>query len=98
MINNRKHRKLNSDNLLKIDIMLKLRLKRGGRKRQPSYRIILIKSDARREGRPIENLGFYNPISKEFVIKSDRVKMRLKQGAKPTLTVQNLLIKSGILA
>lgn len=77
--------------------MLKLRLKKGGRKRQPAYRVVLIKSDARREGRPIENLGFYNPISKEFNVMAERVKIRLDQGAQPTPTVKNLLVKAGII-
>ena len=76
--------------------MLKLRLTRGGRKRQPSYRVILIKSDSRREGRPIENLGYYNPLSKQFVVNAERVKTRLSQGAQPTQTVKNLLTRAGI--
>jgi small subunit ribosomal protein S16 len=76
--------------------MLKLRLTRGGRKRQPSYRVILIKSDSRREGRPIENLGYYSPLTKQFVVNIERVKARLSQGAQPTQTVKNLLIKAGI--
>ena len=48
--------------------MLKLRLKKGGRKKQPSYRIVLTQSESRRNGRPIENLGFYNPCSKKFFL------------------------------
>lgn len=78
--------------------MLKLRLTRGGRKRQPSYRVILIKSDSRREGRPIENLGYYSPLTKQFVVNIERVKARLSQGAQPTQTVNNLLIKAGIVS
>ena len=70
--------------------MLKLRLKKGGRKRQPSYRIVLIKSNTKREGRPIENLGFYNPISKKFNINNERIQIRLNQGATPTKTLKNL--------
>lgn len=77
--------------------MLKLRLARGGRKRQPSYRVVVMKSDARREGRPIENLGYYNPLSKQFVIDTERVKTRLSQGVQPTQTVKNLLIRAGVL-
>jgi small subunit ribosomal protein S16 len=77
--------------------MLKLRLKRGGRKRQPSYRIILIKSDSRRDGRPIENLGYYNPVSKQFIVDSERVTNRLNEGAQPTQTVKNLLMRAGIM-
>ena len=78
--------------------MLKLRLKKGGRKRQPSYRIVLIKSNTKREGRPIENLGFYNPISKKFNINNERIQIRLNQGATPTRTLKNLLIKNKLLS
>jgi small subunit ribosomal protein S16 len=78
--------------------MLKLRLTRGGRKRQPSYRVVLIESEARREGRPIENLGYYSPLTKQFVVDVDRVKTRLSQGAQPTQTVKNLLIRAGVLS
>ena len=76
--------------------MLKLRLKRGGRKRLPSYRLVLIESSSKREGKPIESLGFYKPISKEFRINPYRVKLRLQQGAKPTETVKHLLKKADI--
>lgn len=77
--------------------MLKLRLKKGGRKRQPAYRVVLIEASGRREGRPIENLGFYNPISKEFFVSTERIKLRLGQGAQPTKTVKNLLLKAAII-
>ena len=73
--------------------MLKLRLKRIGRKRAPSYRLVVMENSARRDGRPIEEIGYYNPISKELRI--DRVKIDhwLKCGAKPTKTVLYLLNK-----
>lgn len=74
-------------------LMLKLRLKKGGRKKQPAYRIVLTKSGSRRNGRPIENLGFYNPCSKKIFINVKRVQLRLAQGAQPTQTVQNILLK-----
>lgn len=77
--------------------MLKIRLKRCGRKKLPSYRIVLVKSQARRDGRAIEELGYYNPMSNELVYNQDRIKLRLSQGAQPTLTVRNFLIKSGII-
>ena len=76
--------------------MLKLRLKRGGRKGQPSYRVVIMKSNSRRDGRPIENLGYYNPISKELLVNADRISVRLNQGVKPTPVVKNLLKKVGI--
>jgi|TARA_B100000767_G_scaffold269901_1_gene292579 small subunit ribosomal protein S16 len=78
--------------------MLKLRLKRGGRKGQPSYRVVIMKSNSRRDGRPIENLGYYNPISKEFLVNSERIAIRLNQGVKPTQAVKNLLKNVGIVS
>ena len=45
--------------------MLKLRLKRVGRKRSPSYRLVVMENTFRRDGRPIEEVGYYNPITKE---------------------------------
>ena len=78
--------------------MLKLRLKRGGRKGQPSYRVVIMKSNSRRDGRPIENLGYYNPISKEFLVNSERIAIRSNQGVKPTRAVKNLLKQVGIMS
>ena len=77
--------------------MLKIRLKRCGRKKLPSYRIVLVRSQSRRDGRAIEELGYYNPMSKELVYNQDRIKLRLSQGAQPTLTVKNFLVKSGLI-
>lgn len=77
--------------------MLKIRLKRCGRKKLPSYRIVLVRSQTRRDGRAIEELGYYNPLSNELVYNQERVKLRLSQGAQPTPTVKNFLIKSGVI-
>jgi len=77
--------------------MLKIRLKRGGRKKLPSYRIVLVRSQTRRDGRAIEELGYYNPLSNELVYNQDRIKLRLAQGAQPTSTVKNFLIKAGVI-
>lgn len=77
--------------------MLKIRLKRCGRKKKPSYRIIVIPSREKRDGRAIEDLGYYNPISKNLSFNKERILERLKQGAQPTLTVKNFLIKSGLI-
>lgn len=74
--------------------MLKIRLKRIGAKRNPVYRIIVINSREKREGRAIEELGVYNPKRKE--LKIDRVKCFewVKKGAQPTETVQYLIDNS----
>ncbi len=71
--------------------MVKLRLKRFGKKRMPSYRIIAINSTTRRDARPLEELGFYNPRTKEIRLKVEEIVIRLKQGAQPTDTVKKLL-------
>lgn len=77
--------------------MLKIRLKRAGKKRQPSYRIVLMNSVTKRDGYAIEDLGFYNPITKKFKVNINRLLIRLEQGAQPTETVKNLFIKTNIL-
>ena len=77
--------------------MLKLRLKRAGRKRSPSYRLIIVENTSRRDGRSIDKVGYYNPISKQYTFEIDKIKRWLSYGAKPTETVLNLLIKSKII-
>nr|YP_009550659.1 ribosomal protein S16 [Eustigmatophyceae sp. Chic 10/23 P-6w]QAA11590.1 ribosomal protein S16 [Eustigmatophyceae sp. Chic 10/23 P-6w] len=76
--------------------MLKIRLKRCGRKKRPSYRIVLVPSQWRRDGKFIEELGFYNPITNELKINIEKIVKRLQTGAQPTQTVRNFLKKSGV--
>ena len=54
--------------------MLKLRLKKTGRKRQPSYRLVIMENSARRDGRPVEEVGYYDPISKKYEFDSTKIK------------------------
>jgi len=77
--------------------MLKLRLKRIGRKRAPSYRLVIMENSCRRDGRPVEEVGYYNPISKQYHFDSSKIQKWLNCGAKPTKTVFNLLKKAEIL-
>lgn len=77
--------------------MLKLRLKRTGRKRSPSYRLVIMENTTRRDGRPIEEVGYYDPISKKSKFDTDKIKNWLSYGVKPTSTVANLLKKAEIL-
>ena len=77
--------------------MLKLRLKRIGRKRSPSYRLVIMENSYRRDGRPIEEVGYYNPISKKYKFDSIKIQKWLNYGVKPTKTVLNLLVKAKIL-
>ena len=74
--------------------MIKLRLKKYGRKGEPCYRIVAMDSRTKRDGASIEELGFYNPMTNETHLKSQRIKTRLQQGAKATETVHNILVKA----
>jgi small subunit ribosomal protein S16 len=71
--------------------MLKLRLKRLGCKKSPAYRIIVINSTTKREGKPIQELGHYNPKTKEMKLDKATALEWIKKGAQPTDTVQYLL-------
>jgi len=76
--------------------MLKLRLKRTGRKQSPSYRLVIMENTSRRDGRPIDELGYYNPLTKNYKFDTDKIKKWLNYGVKPTETVVNLLKKAEI--
>lgn len=71
--------------------MIKIRLKRLGAKRNPIYRIIVIDSREKREGRPIAELGVYNPRRKELKLDKTAALEWIKKGAQPTETVQYLI-------
>ena len=76
---------------------VKIRLRRMGAKRQPSYRVVVADSRYPRDGRFIEEIGFYDPTKSPSVIRIDNEKaqQRLKNGAQPPDTVRALLKKSG---
>lgn len=71
--------------------MLKIRLKRIGRKKRPSYRIIAIDSRKRRDGQPIEELGFYNSLTKNSKFNIIKIKQHIENGAQLTDKVKYLL-------
>jgi small subunit ribosomal protein S16 len=77
--------------------MLKLRLKRTGRKRSPSYRLVIMENTSRRDGRSVDEVGYYNPITKQYKFETDKIKKWLNYGAKPTQTVLSLLKKAEII-
>jgi small subunit ribosomal protein S16 len=77
--------------------MLKIRLKRFGRKKIACYRIVLMNSCSRRDGAPIKELGYYNPITDSIKLNMEEIFFSLKNGAKPTKTIFNLLKKNNIL-
>ena len=71
--------------------MLKIRVKRLGAKKAPTYRIIVINSTTKREGKPIQELGHYNPKTKEMKLDKAAALDWIKKGAQPTQTVQFLI-------
>ena len=79
---------------------VKIRMKRQGRRNRPFYRIVIIDSRKRRDGKPIEELGWYNPIQqieKNYEIDNKRIIYWINEGAQPSNTVKNILKKEGIL-
>ncbi len=76
--------------------MVKIRLARGGRKKRPFYRVVAADSRMTRDGRFLEVLGHYNPISepKEIKINTERVEYWLENGAQLSETVANLYKKA----
>ncbi len=76
--------------------MVKIRLKRLGKKREVSYRIVAMNSRDRRDGRVLEELGFYNPRSDETRLNVPAIVKRLKQGAQPSETVRSILNKAKV--
>ena len=77
--------------------MIKLRLKRFGKKREASFRLVACNSTSRRDGRPLQELGFYNPRTKETRLDTEAIRERLGQGAQPTDVVRTLLERGGLL-
>ena len=71
--------------------MVKIRLKRVGAKKAPHYRIVAVDSRMRRDGMPIEELGYYNPRAKELNVNREAVEKWMKNGAQASDTVASLL-------
>ena len=79
--------------------MVKIRLKRMGAHKKPFYRVVVADSRAPRDGKFIEEIGYYDPMKEPKVIniKADLAKKWLDNGAQPTETVKALIKKSGII-
>lgn len=71
--------------------MVKIRLKRFGYKKNPVYRIVVLNSTTKREAAPIQQLGYYNPKTKEMQLDKQSALDWIKKGAQPTQTVQFLI-------
>lgn len=80
--------------------MIKLRLRRTGAKKRPSYRIVVAEHTAPRDGKFIEILGHYDPLTEPATVKvnEERAQYWLSVGAQPTETVAGLLKRAGVIA
>jgi small subunit ribosomal protein S16 len=80
--------------------MVRIRLKRTGRRHRPSYRLTAVDGRATRDGRVIEELGLYDPahqnLDLQCNLKKERIEHWLKAGAQPSDTVRDILKKNGI--
>lgn len=77
---------------------VKMRLRRMGAKKAPFYRIVVADSRSPRDGRFVEEIGYYNPLTEPATIKFDEEKVNtwLKNGAQPTDIVKKLLSRAGL--
>ncbi|MBE6654455.1 MAG: 30S ribosomal protein S16 [Ruminococcaceae bacterium] len=77
---------------------VKIRLTRLGSKKAPFYRIVVADSRFPRDGRFVEEIGYYNPLTEpaEIKVDADKAKTWIKNGAQPTDTVKSLLKKAGV--
>jgi small subunit ribosomal protein S16 len=74
-----------------------IRFQRFGRKKSPFYRLVAIDSRVRRDGRPLEYLGWYDPLKKETNLNAPAIKQWLSVGAQPSETVRGLLKKAYVI-
>ena len=77
--------------------MLRIRLSRTGKKKQPSYRVVVANIESKRDGRVVERIGHINPLANptEYKIEEDRALYWLSVGAQPSDAVRRLLVKQG---
>ena len=76
---------------------VKLRLKRMGSKQKPFYRVVAADSRSPRDGKVIDNLGYFNPLTEnELKIDKEKTLTWIKNGAQPTETARTLLVKAGV--
>jgi len=80
-------------------LAVKIRLRRVGKKKKPAYRIVVTDSQSPRDGRFIEIVGIYQPLTDPVVtrVNADRVLYWMKNGAKPSDTVRSILAKTGVM-
>jgi len=73
---------------------VKIRLRRAGAKKKPFYRIVVADARSPRDGRCIEEIGYYNPLTKDLKLDGEKAENWMKNGAQPTETVRALIKKN----
>ena len=77
--------------------MLRIKLRRKGKKHEPHFRLVVMEGRSKLQGRFVDDLGWINPHEKKQQIEGEKVQEWIEKGAQPTDTVYNILIKEGIL-
>ncbi len=77
--------------------MLAIKLKRVGKRHQASFRLVVAEKRSKVDGRFVEDLGFWDPHANKFSVDRDAAKKWLREGAKPTESVHNLLVRAKVL-
>jgi small subunit ribosomal protein S16 len=77
---------------------VKIRLRRAGAKKKPFYRIVVAEATSPRDGRCVEEIGYYNPISKDLKLDGEKAEYWISKGAQPTDTVRALIKKNKAVA
>lgn len=82
-----------------VPLPVRMRLARTGAKKRPSYRVVIADARAPRDGKTIDILGYYNPLTDpaEVRIDAERARDWLRKGAQPTERVQQLLVRTGVI-
>merc|ERR1711977_422787 len=90
-VNRMAHMDIGADSKMETNCRVRLRFKRLGRKKRPFYRLVAIDSRRKREGIALEELGYYNPLTKETHLNAESIQKWIKDGAEPSETVAALL-------
>jgi small subunit ribosomal protein S16 len=83
--------------LIFID-MLRIRLSRGGKKNMPIYKVVVAEHSAPIKGKFVEQVGTYTPSTSSITLKPERIQYWISVGAKPSVTVHNLLVREGVVS
>lgn len=76
--------------------MLAIKLKRIGKKHQPSFRVVVMEKRSKLGGQYVEDMGWFNPRTHEGKVDKERTRYWIEKGAQPTETAHNLLVRMGI--